>query len=137
MTHAWNNPHNFLSSFLTRAKLNIPKRESMNRTLLVANLLFFLASQVVSSQEPAFLSMRQGVRYEEARGSFHYVLPCRMPTAAAVQPDATTTGALCWPALLGRLQMIDGKLQSLTPVDGMFMLSASLLRGGNPGSGFR
>jgi len=78
-----------------------------------------------SAQEPAFAFGNQVVRYEESAGSYHYVFPCTMPTPARIPGSAA---ALCWPALVGKAQVIDGKLQTEHLMLGLLMVSASLVR---------
>jgi len=96
--------------------------------------LLLLAIGSVRAQESAFLSGGMAVRYEEAPGDFHYVFPCELTVQAASQPNAgavpakTKTPALCWPVVLGRIQMIDGKSQSTTPVAGVLEVSAAMVR---------
>jgi hypothetical protein len=97
-------------------------------------LFFLLETRVVMPQEPAFLSGSMAVRYEEARGVFHYVFPCRLPLGVMPQSSggATSakdqTSAVCWPVLVGRFQTVDGKSESTVPVAGILMVSASLVR---------
>jgi TonB family protein len=97
-------------------------------------LLFLLETGVVMPQEPAFLSGSMAVRYEEARGVFHYVFPCKLPPGDAPQSSGGATSvkdkasALCWPVLVGRFRTVDSKSESPVLVAGILMVSDSLVR---------
>ncbi len=67
-------------------------------------------------------------RYEVSEGIYHYVIPCSQKLDKATTPDtkpANAPPALCWPVILGQVQMIEGKPQSTVPINGTLMVSAS------------
>ena len=86
------------------------------------------------SQEPAFYSHSMGVRYEEGPGNFHYVFNCALPignareSASGFPAQGRGAAAVCWPALMGRVQTTNGTLTYDKPVSGVLMVSASLVR---------
>jgi TonB family protein len=97
-------------------------------------LFFQLETGVVIPQEPAFLSGGSAVRYEEAKGVFHYVFPCKLPLGDTPQPSGGTTStngmtsALCWPVFVSWFQTVDAKSESMISVSGVLMVSDSLVR---------
>ena len=97
-------------------------------------LFLLFETGAVTAQEPAFLSGGMAIRYEEARGVFHYVFPCKLPLGDTPQSRGAATSAkdktsaLCWPVLVGRFRTVDGKSESPAFVAGILMVSASLVR---------
>ncbi len=86
------------------------------------------------AQEAAFYSHTMGVRYEEGPGNFHYVFNCALPignardSASRSPVQGRGAPALCWPALMGRMQTTNGAPTYDKPVSGVLMVSASLVR---------
>ena len=112
-------------------------RARVKGIITAQNLLLFgttlLAAGAMSAQEPALLQGGEAVRYEEAHGDFHYVFPCRFPAAGSAAAGSSATPAtgipaICWPAYLGQIRMVDGKAQSSPPTPGVLMVSNSLVR---------
>jgi hypothetical protein len=91
-------------------------------TLLL--LLAMLSTTLMKAQEAAFSNGHMVARYEEAKGTFHYLFPCEMP----ILGSNATVHALCWPATAGQVQVVNGKSQSSIPVSGTLMVSAALVR---------
>ena len=113
----------------TERELGVKDRISA-RCFLAFSIAFGMAG-ALQAQEPAFLQGSAGIRYEEAPGVFHYVFPCRSPSAgsagAGSGPQAATgPPALCWLILLTHLEMVDGKAKFDAPVAGALMVSAEL-----------
>ena len=100
----------------------------IQRLLLFA--IFLSALQVgARAQEAAFysdlFSTRPAVRYEEAKGVFHYVIPCKQYVAKGSQD---LESAICWPVLARRLRMINGKFDFSDFVPGILTISATQVR---------
>lgn len=98
-------------------------------------LRFWLMMLLVGStftalaQEPAFFSngsaMGQAVRYEQAHGVYHYVVPCKQLIGGM---SYDTEVALCWPVNAMRLRMGDGKLDFSAATQGTLTISAREVR---------
>jgi hypothetical protein len=102
------------------------------------------------AQEPAFFSdlfyTRPAVRYEETKGAFHYVIPCKQ---YAVKGSQELEPAICWPVLARRLRMVNGKFDFSDFIPGILTISATQVRfipeaakdmefwNSNPVSGFK
>jgi hypothetical protein len=96
-------------------------------------LLFtiFISAFLVGAraQEPAFysdfFSTRPAVRYEETKGVFHYIIPCKQYAAKGSQDIES---AICWPVLARRLRMINGKFDFSDFIPGILTISATQVR---------
>ncbi len=69
--------------------------------------------------------MGQAVRYEEARGVYHYVVPCKQLIGGG---SYDTEVALCWPINAMRLRMVNGKLDFSQATQGTLTISAREVR---------
>jgi hypothetical protein len=80
-------------------------------------LFFQLETGVVMPQETAFFSGGSAVRYEEARGVFHYVFACKLPLGDTPQSNDGATSvkdkisALCWQFLWFRFRWLTASLK--------------------------
>jgi hypothetical protein len=81
------------------------------------------------AQEPAFYSdmwaTRPAVRYEQSKGVFHYVVPCKQYAARGSQEVEL---AICWPVLARRLRMVNGKFDFSDFIPGILTISATQVR---------
>ena len=100
----------------------------MGVPLRITSVLILLAG-FGSAQEPAFYRGAQAVRFPEAPGFYHYVLPCKPPglNGPSVQ-SAATEPAICWPVRVIRTQIVQGKPETSPPVDGTIAISASAVQ---------
>jgi hypothetical protein len=99
--------------------------------LLTLFVLFLFSFRVgAGGQEPAFYSVdllgsKPAVRYEQAKGVFHYVVPCKQYVATGRQE---LEAAICWPVTARRLRMIHGKLDFSDFIPGILTVSVTQIR---------
>ncbi len=99
-----------------------------NLSLLTMVLLLLLAK--ARAQEAALFSedaygSKPAIRYEQARGVFHYVVPCKQYVTMGSQQ---TERAVCWPASARRLRIINGKFDFSDFIPGVLTISATQVR---------
>ena len=92
-------------------------------------LVVSAAALAAGAQEPALFNgdfvTGQAIRYEEAPGFYHYVIPCKQIISEGRYDSEV---ALCWPVNAIRLKVVDGKLDMSRPSQGTLTISATQLR---------
>jgi periplasmic protein TonB len=111
--------------------------QSTCRMLLGAGLLLcglLYEGAFLHSQEPAFISGDQAVRFEQGQGFFHYAALCRTATDFKAQmpparlPREMTESAVCWYVKASTLPAAGGAYNDATAIDGKLVVSAHHVR---------
>ena len=96
--------------------------------LILILLLSYLHS--AEAQEAAFYNVdlfgpKPAVRFEQAKGVFHYVVPCKQYVS---EDGPGQESAICWPVSARRLRMVDGKFDFSAFIPGILTISATQVR---------
>src|ERR1700675_863821 len=100
--------------------------------LLLCELLH--EGAILNSQEPAFISGDQAVRYEQGHGYFHYAALCRTATEFKAQmpparlPREMTESAVCWYVKASKMHAAGGAYDEASATDGKLVISAHHVR---------